>query len=168
VPRKNVEAVVLRLLGAGAGADKPVRALQQFIGEDGWGDAALLTAHQRLVDETLGRTTSVAQRQVVRPGDLVRAQAKPLALESDLLRGDVRSGYPRLAPGDTRRDDDVLCDDIGRLSHGLLLRLARRDAGTQPRCATSGFYFVGYGAATSFPATSYGQCHNSGREALCD
>ncbi len=54
VPRKNVEAVAVRLLGAGGGADKRVRALQQFIGEGGWDDAALLSAHQRLVDETLG------------------------------------------------------------------------------------------------------------------
>ena len=36
VPRKNVEALALRLLGAEAGADKRVRALQQFLGEGGW------------------------------------------------------------------------------------------------------------------------------------
>lgn len=36
VPRKNVEALALRLLGAGPGADRTVRALQQFVGEGGW------------------------------------------------------------------------------------------------------------------------------------
>ena len=35
VPRKNVEAMALRLLGAGPGAERRVRALQQFIGEGG-------------------------------------------------------------------------------------------------------------------------------------
>ncbi len=59
VPRKNVEALALRLLGAEAGADKRVRALQQFIGEGGWDDAAILAAHQRLVDETLGEADGV-------------------------------------------------------------------------------------------------------------
>lgn len=33
VPRKNVEAIALRLLGVGPHADRQVRALQQFIGE---------------------------------------------------------------------------------------------------------------------------------------
>ena len=59
VPRKNVEALALRLLGAGAGADKRVRALQQFVGEGGWDDAPILAAHQRLVDETLGEDDGV-------------------------------------------------------------------------------------------------------------
>lgn len=59
VPRKNVEALALRLLGAGPGADRTVRALQQFIGEGGWDDAAILAAHQRLVDETLGEADGV-------------------------------------------------------------------------------------------------------------
>jgi len=36
-----------------------VRALQQFIGEGGWDDAALLDAHRRLVDETLGEDDGV-------------------------------------------------------------------------------------------------------------
>jgi SRSO17 transposase len=54
VPRKNVEALALRLLGAGPEADRRVRALQQFVGEGGWDDAGLLAAHQRLVAETLG------------------------------------------------------------------------------------------------------------------
>lgn len=48
VPRKNTEAMALRLLGAGSGAEARVRALQQFIGEGGWDDAAILAAHQRL------------------------------------------------------------------------------------------------------------------------
>ncbi len=59
VPRKNVEALALRLLGAGPGADRHVRALQQFVGEGGWDDAGLLAAHQRLVDETLGESDGV-------------------------------------------------------------------------------------------------------------
>jgi len=59
VPRKNAEAVALRLLGAATGADKRVRALQQFLGEGGWDDAGLLAAHQRLVAETLGEDDGV-------------------------------------------------------------------------------------------------------------
>jgi len=59
VPRKNVEALALRLLGAGAGADNRVRAMQQFVGAGGWDDAGLLAAHQRLVDETLGADDGV-------------------------------------------------------------------------------------------------------------
>src|SRR5688572_3685677 len=39
VPRKNIEAMALRLLGAGPGAERQVRALQQFIGEGRWDDA---------------------------------------------------------------------------------------------------------------------------------
>jgi SRSO17 transposase len=59
VPRKNAEAIALRLLGAGPGAERRVRALQQFIGEGGWDDDALLAAHQRLVDDTLGEDDGV-------------------------------------------------------------------------------------------------------------
>jgi SRSO17 transposase len=59
VPRKNVEALALRVLGAGPAADRQVRALQQFVGEGGWDDAALLAAHQRLVEETLGEADGV-------------------------------------------------------------------------------------------------------------
>jgi SRSO17 transposase len=59
VPRKNVEAMALRLLGAGPGADRRVRALQQFVGEGAWDDDGLLAAHRRLVDETLGEDDGV-------------------------------------------------------------------------------------------------------------
>ncbi len=59
VPRKNVEALALRLLGAGPDADRQVRAMQQFVGEGGWDDAGILAAHQRLVDETLGEDDGV-------------------------------------------------------------------------------------------------------------
>ena len=52
VPRKNVVAMALRLLGAGPHAERQVRALQQFIGEGAWDDEALLAEHQRLVNET--------------------------------------------------------------------------------------------------------------------
>ena len=54
VPRKNVEAMALRLVGAGPDAARHVRALQQFIGEGAWDDAALLAEHQRLVAASLG------------------------------------------------------------------------------------------------------------------
>ena len=42
VPRKNVEAMVLRLFGAGPDAARRVRALQQFIVESPWDDRAIL------------------------------------------------------------------------------------------------------------------------------
>ncbi len=59
VPRKNVEALALRLLGADADASRQVRALQQFIGAGAWDDAALLAAHERLVADTLGEADGV-------------------------------------------------------------------------------------------------------------
>jgi len=59
VPRKNVEAMVLRLFGAGADADRRVRALQQFIGESPWDDEAILAKHQSLVEESLGEDDGV-------------------------------------------------------------------------------------------------------------
>src|SRR5712692_11781039 len=59
VPRKNVEAVALRLLGAGEAADRQVRALQHFVSEGAWDDAAVLRAHWQLVDQTLGEAEGV-------------------------------------------------------------------------------------------------------------
>jgi SRSO17 transposase len=59
VPRKNVEAMALRLLGAGPGAERHVRALQHFVGEGAWDDDTLLDEHQRYVDETLGEADGV-------------------------------------------------------------------------------------------------------------
>jgi hypothetical protein len=61
VARKNVEALALRLLGAGpqAQAARPVRALQQFIGEGAWDDTALLAEHHRLVAASLGEADGV-------------------------------------------------------------------------------------------------------------
>lgn len=59
VPRKNVEALALRLLGAGPAADRTVRAMQQFVGEGGWDDAGILAAHHRLVAEALGEADGV-------------------------------------------------------------------------------------------------------------
>src|ERR1700730_9071045 len=59
VPRKNVEAMALRLLGAGPHVEREVRALQQFIGEGRWDDDALLAEHQHLVNETLGEEDGV-------------------------------------------------------------------------------------------------------------
>lgn len=59
VPRKNVEALALRLLGAGPAADRQVRAMQQFVGAGGWDGPGLLAAHRRLVEETLGEDDGV-------------------------------------------------------------------------------------------------------------
>jgi SRSO17 transposase len=59
VPRKNVEAVALRLLGAGEAAERQVRALQHFVSEGAWDDAAVLLRHWGLVDETLGEDEGV-------------------------------------------------------------------------------------------------------------
>lgn len=53
VPRKNIEAMALRLLGVGPHSQRQVRALQQFISEGAWDDDALLAEHRRLVHETL-------------------------------------------------------------------------------------------------------------------
>ena len=59
VPRKNVEAVALRLLGAGETADREVRALQHFVSEGAWDDAAVLRQHWGLVDQSLGEEEGV-------------------------------------------------------------------------------------------------------------
>ncbi len=59
VPRKNIEAMVLRLCGAGPAADRQVRAAQYFISEGKWDDEPVLAAHQRLVNETLGEADGV-------------------------------------------------------------------------------------------------------------
>jgi SRSO17 transposase len=59
VPRKNVEAMALRLLGVGPQAARHVRALQQFIGEGAWDDTAILAEHQRLVAQTVGEPDGV-------------------------------------------------------------------------------------------------------------
>ncbi len=59
VPRKNVEAMALRLLGVGPRAARHVRALQQFIGEGAWDDTAILAEHQRFVAQTLGEPDGV-------------------------------------------------------------------------------------------------------------
>lgn len=59
VPRKNIEAIALRLLGAGPAADRQVRALQYCVSEGAWDDTALLAVQRRLVDETLGEAEGV-------------------------------------------------------------------------------------------------------------
>ena len=63
VPRKNSEALALRLLGAGDDADRLVRRLQDFIGVGGWDDTALLAVHRRLGEATLGEDDGVAHRR---------------------------------------------------------------------------------------------------------
>src|SRR5664279_2886910 len=52
VPRKNIEAMALRLLGASASADRDVRALQHFVSEGVWDDRAILQQHWGLVDQS--------------------------------------------------------------------------------------------------------------------
>jgi SRSO17 transposase len=59
VPRKNVEAMALRLRGAGPAAARTVRALQQFVSEGAWDDTAILAAHQTFVEQTLGEDDGV-------------------------------------------------------------------------------------------------------------
>jgi SRSO17 transposase len=59
VPRKNVEALALRLLGVGPAADAQVRALQHFLSEAPWADAPLLIHHQELVARSLGEAAGV-------------------------------------------------------------------------------------------------------------
>jgi SRSO17 transposase len=59
VPRKNVEAVALRLLGAGEAADRQVRALQHFVSEGMWDDAAVLRRHWQVVEASLGEDAGV-------------------------------------------------------------------------------------------------------------
>lgn len=49
----------MRLFGAGLEAGSTVRALQQFVGEGGGDHAAILAAHRRLVEETLGEDDAV-------------------------------------------------------------------------------------------------------------
>src|SRR5260221_11123726 len=56
VARKTVDAMALRLLGAGPPAARQVRALQQFIGAAAWDDPALLAEDQRGVAAPLGRS----------------------------------------------------------------------------------------------------------------
>jgi SRSO17 transposase len=59
VPRKNIEAIALRLGGPEAPAANVVRGLQQFVGRGAWDDAPLLAAHRRLVAQTLGEDDGV-------------------------------------------------------------------------------------------------------------
>ncbi|HLH74069.1 MAG TPA: transposase, partial [Chloroflexota bacterium] len=59
VPRKNIEAMALRLFGADEAAARTVRALQQFVGEGGWDDEVILAKHRRLVDASLGEEDGV-------------------------------------------------------------------------------------------------------------
>src|SRR5215217_8008522 len=59
LPRKNAEALALRLLGAGPSADAPVRALQHFLSEAPWDDGPLLAHHQALVAASLGEPAGV-------------------------------------------------------------------------------------------------------------
>jgi SRSO17 transposase len=59
LPRKNVEALALRLLGAGPAAAAQVRALQHFLSEAPWDDGPLLVHHQQLVAASLGEPAGV-------------------------------------------------------------------------------------------------------------
>jgi SRSO17 transposase len=53
IPNKAIEPMAERLEGGN------VRAMQQFIGAGAWDDRAILTQHQRLVDEALGEPNGV-------------------------------------------------------------------------------------------------------------
>lgn len=53
LPRKSIEPMALAL------PEGNIRAMQQFIGEGAWDDAAILAAHQRPVAETLGEPDGV-------------------------------------------------------------------------------------------------------------
>src|SRR5918998_679973 len=59
VPRKNIEAMALRLRRAGPTAARTVRALQQFVSEGAWDDTTILASHQTLVEQTLGEDDGV-------------------------------------------------------------------------------------------------------------
>lgn len=59
VPRKNIEAMTLRLLGAGASAERDVRAVQHFVSEGVWDDRAILQQHWGFVDQSLGEDDGV-------------------------------------------------------------------------------------------------------------
>jgi SRSO17 transposase len=59
VPRKNIEAMALRLLGASASADREVRAVQHFVSEGVWDDGAILQQHWGVVDQSLGEDDGV-------------------------------------------------------------------------------------------------------------
>ena len=56
IERKNIEAMVLALLGPDPNA---VRAVQQFIGEGQWNDQVLLSVYQQQVAQCLGETDGV-------------------------------------------------------------------------------------------------------------
>jgi SRSO17 transposase len=59
LPRKNVEALALRLLGVGPAADAQVRALQHFLSEAPWDDTPILAQHQERVAASLGEPAGV-------------------------------------------------------------------------------------------------------------
>src|SRR5260221_960174 len=59
VARKTVDAMALRLLGAGPPAGRQVRALQRCIGGGGGDDTAVLAEHQRVVAASLGEHDGV-------------------------------------------------------------------------------------------------------------
>ncbi len=59
LPRKNVEALALRLLGAEPPADAQVRALQHFLSEAPWDDGPILAHHRELVATSLGEPAGV-------------------------------------------------------------------------------------------------------------
>ena len=56
IPRKSIEPMVLRLKGADHNA---VRAMQQFVAEGAWDDAAILKRHWQEVDADLGDADGV-------------------------------------------------------------------------------------------------------------
>lgn len=124
IPRKNTEAMALRLLGAGDGADRRVRALQQFIGEGGWGDDAILAEHRRLVDRTLGEADGVL---------IVDESAVP-------KRGDHSAGVARQWCG-VRGKQENCQTPRGHPASSLATRVGRAT-----RCSTAGCICPGSGS----------------------
>lgn len=57
IPRKSIEPMVIELQGRADG--NAIRAKQQFVGQGGWADAAILSRHWQEVDVSLGEADGV-------------------------------------------------------------------------------------------------------------
>ena len=109
VPRKNVEALALRLLGAGVDASRQVRARQQFVGAGAWDDAALLAAHERLVAEPRGEADGVL---ILDGSDVPKrgGHAVGVAAQWCGATGKTDNGQAGVFRGDASRRGDTLLD----------------------------------------------------------
>ncbi len=89
----------MRLLGAGPEAARTVRALQQFVGEGAWDDAAILSAHQRLVEQTLGADDGVL---IIDGSDVPKQGAHSVGVARQWCGASGKHplrGYPQLPGG---------------------------------------------------------------------